>query len=259
MQKNEPSVLPHKVACGDCTLFQLCLPVGMDPPDLARLEGIIQRRRPLQRGEFVFRMGEGFHSIYAVRSGSVKTFVLTEDGREQVTGFHLPGELLGLDAISGEVHPCTARALETASLCEIPFDQLETLWAVIPALPRQLMRVMGKEILHDQTLLMLMSKKNAEERLAAYLLNLSMRFGRRGYSLRDYNLSMSRSDIGNYLGLAVETVSRIFTRFQDEGVLSVQRKHVQLLDLERLKALAGALDRGADPTAFSGKPAADLG
>ncbi len=259
MQKNEPSVLPHKVACSDCTLFQLCLPVGMDASDLARLDGIIQRRRPLQRGEFAFRMGEDFHSIYAVRSGSVKTFILTEDGREQVTGFHLPGELLGLDAISGEAHPCTARALETASLCEIPFDQLETLWTVIPALPRQLMRVMGKEILHDQTLLMLMSKSNAEERLAAYLLNLSMRFGRRGYSVREYNLSMSRSDIGNYLGLAVETVSRIFTRFQDEGVLSVQRKYVQLLDMERLKALAGALDHGTAPTAFSCLPAADLG
>lgn len=259
MQKNESSALSHKIACSDCTLFQLCLPVGMDATDLARLEGIIQRRRPLQRGEFVFRMGEGFHSIYAVSSGSVKTYILTEDGREQVTGFHLPGELLGLDAISGEVHPCTARALETTSLCEIPFDRLETLWAAIPALPRQVMRVMGQEILHDQTLLMLMSKKNAEERLAAYLLNLSMRFGRRGYSVREYNLSMSRSDIGNYLGLAVETVSRIFTRFQDEGVLSVQRKHVQLLDLERLKALAGAQDRGADSTTFSSQPAADLG
>lgn len=245
MQKNEPSVLPHKVACGDCTLFQLCLPVGMDPPDLARLEGIIQRRRPLQRGEFVFRMGEGFHSIYAVRSGSVKTFVLTEDGREQVTGFHLPGELLGLDAISGEVHPCTARALETASLCEIPFDQLETLWAVIPALPRQLMRVMGKEILHDQTLLMLMSKKNAEERLAAYLLNLSMRFGRRGYSLRDYNLSMSRSDIGNYLGLAKETVSRLFTRFERDGLLRFEARRFWVANSARLTELADRQDAPA--------------
>jgi CRP/FNR family transcriptional regulator len=250
MQKNESSTLQRKVACKDCTLFQLCLPVGMDAPDLARLEGIIQRRRPLQRGEFVFRMGERFRSIYAVSSGSVKTYILTEDGREQVTGFHLPGELLGLDAISAEVHPCTARALETTSLCEIPFESLEVLWTMIPTLPRQIMRVMGNEILHDQTLLMLMSKKNAEERLAAYLLNLSMRFGRRGYSLRDYHLSMSRSDIGNYLGLAVETVSRIFTRFQDEGVLSVQRKHVQLLDLDRLKVLAGALDRGADSLPF---------
>jgi CRP/FNR family transcriptional regulator, anaerobic regulatory protein len=259
MQKNEPSVLPHKIACGDCTLFQLCLPVGMDTADIARLERIIQRRRPLQRGDFVFRMGEDFHSIYAVSSGSVKTYILTEDGREQVTGFHLPGELLGLNAVSGAVHPCTARALETTSLCEIPFDQLETLWTVIPALPRRIMQVMGEEILHDQTLLMLMSKSNAEERLAAYLLNLSLRFGRRGYSVREYHLSMSRSDIGNYLGLAVETVSRIFTRFQDEGVLGVQRKHVQLLDIARLKVLAGALDDAAGPGAFSCRTAGDQG
>lgn len=259
MQKNQACALPHKLTCGDCTLFQLCLPIGMDATDIARLEGIIQRRRPLQRGDFVFRMGEGFQSIYAVSSGSVKTYILTEDGREQVTGFHLPGELLGLNAISTTVHPCTARALETTSLCEIPFDQLEALWTVIPVLPRRVMQVMGEEILHDQTLLMLMSKSSAEERLAAYLLNLSMRFGRRGYSVRDYNLSMSRTDIGNYLGLAVETVSRIFTRLQDDGILSVQRKHVQLLDLARLKVLAGALDDGASPVPAPGRHVADLG
>jgi CRP/FNR family transcriptional regulator len=228
-----------KVACKDCTLFQLCLPVGMDAPDLELLDSIIKRRRPLHRGDYLFRMGERFQSIYAVRSGSVKTYTLTEDGREQVTGFHLPGELVGLDALSDEQHPCAARALETASICEIPFDRLEELWARIPALPRQLLRVMGKEILHDQTLMMLLGKKNAEERLASYLLNLSARFGRRGFSAREYNLSMSRNDIANYLGLAVETVSRVFTRFQEDGVLAVQRKYVLIHDMERLRVLAG--------------------
>ena len=231
-----------KVACKDCSLFQLCLPVGMDEPDLELLETIIKRRRPLQRGDYLFRLGENFRSIYAVRSGSIKTYTLSDDGSEQVTGFHLPGELVGLDAISTEQHSCSARALETASVCEIPFDRLEELWGKIPSLPRQLLRVMSKEILHDQTLLMLLGKKAAEERLASYLLNLSWRFGRRGFSSREYNLSMSRNDIGNYLGLAVETVSRIFTRFQEEGVLTVQRKHVLLHDLDRLKVLAGSVD-----------------
>lgn len=227
-----------KVACKDCGLFQLCLPVGISGTDLDALDRIINRRRPVRRGEHLYQIGEPFEYIYAVRSGSVKTYTPTEDGHEQVTGFHLPGELLGLDAINVEYHPCAARALETSSVCEIPFEELESLSVRIPGLQHQLLKVMSREIHHDQSLLMLLGKKNAEERLAALLISLSERYRERGFSVLEFNLSMSRSDIANYLGLAVETVSRLFTRFQEEGVLTVQRKYIRILDLPRLHALA---------------------
>jgi len=197
-----------KVACKDCNLFQLCLPVGIDAKELEELDNIIKRRRPLKRGDHLFHVGTPFQSIYAVRSGSIKTYAPTEDGHEQVTGFHLPGELLGLDAINLEHHPCAAKALETTSLCEIPFDRLEELSTHLPSLQHQLLKIMSKEILHDQSLLMLLGKKSAEERLA------------------------------------VETVSRLFSRFQDEGLLNVQRKHVCITDLPQLRIIANAKGAG---------------
>lgn len=227
-----------KVACKDCNLFQLCLPVGIDVRELEELDNIIKRRRPIKRGEHLFHVGSPFQAIYAVRSGSIRTYAPTEDGLEQVTGFHLPGELLGLDAIHLKHHPCAAKALETTSICEIPFDRLEELSTRLPGLQHQLLTIMSKEILHDQSLLMLLGKKSAEERLAALLLSLSERYQRRGFSPTDFYLSMSRNDIGNYLGLAVETVSRLFSRFQEEGVLIVQRKHICIQDLPRLRHLA---------------------
>ena len=229
-----------KVACQNCSLFQLCLPVGLDRGDLELLDRIIKRRRPVHRGEHLFRAGEPFQSIYAVRSGSVKTYTVSEDGGEQVTGFHLPGELFGLDAINAGRHPCSAVALEATSVCEVPFDRLEELGEDVPSLPRQMLRVMSKTILHDQTLLAYLSKKTAEERLAGFLCSLSHRFSQRGFSAREFNLSMSRIDIGNYLALAEATVSRVFTRFQEQHLLSVVRKHVRLHDLDRLRELAGA-------------------
>ncbi len=229
-----------KVACKDCNLFQLCLPVGIDAKELEELDSIIKRRRPVKRGEHLFRVGDPFQAIYAVRSGSIKTYTPTEDGHEQVTGFHLPGELLGLDAINLQHHPCAAKALETTSICEIPFDRLEELSMRLPSLQHQLLKILSKEILHDQSLLMLLGKKSAEERLAALLLSLSNRYLQRGFSPTDFYLSMSRNDIGNYLGLAVETVSRLFSRFQEEGLLSVQRKHVCITDLPRLREVANA-------------------
>lgn len=235
-----------RVACKDCNLFQLCLPVGIDAKELEELDSIIKRRRPVKRGEHLFRVGDPFQAIYAVRSGSIKTYTPTEDGHEQVTGFHLPGELLGLDAINLQHHPCAAKALETTSMCEIPFERLEELSMRLPSLQHQLLKIMSKEILHDQSLLMLLGKKSAEERLAALLLSLSTRYQQRGFSPSDFYLSMSRNDIGNYLGLAVETVSRLFTRFQDEGLLSVQRKHVRIIDLPRMRAIANAPNVQAD-------------
>ncbi len=229
----------NKVACNNCSLQQLCLPLGVNRQDLQQLDDIIRRRRPIPRGQHVFMGGDPFHSLFAIRSGSIKTYLLTEAGGEQITGFYLPGELVGLDAIDGGLHPCSARALETSGLCEIPFDMLEVVVEKIPGLARQLMRLMSREIQADEHLLTLLGKRTAEERVAAFLINLSTRFKERGFSHHEFLLSMSRIDIGNYLGLAVETVSRIFTRFQNQGFVLIDHKHVKLTNELALRQLAG--------------------
>jgi CRP/FNR family transcriptional regulator len=229
-----------KVACQECSLNEICLPVGIEQQDLDQLDSIIDRKRPLSRGDHLFRVGDSFQSLYAIRSGSLKTYATSEDGQEQVMGFHLPGELVGLDAIADGNHPLAAKALETTSVCEIPFDDLESLSTRLPDLQRQLLRVMSQEIREDEQNMVILGQKSAEERLAAFLIGLSDRFRRRGFSATQFNLSMSRSDIGNYLGLALETVSRLFTRFQNEGLLRVDRKHIELLDVERLCVFSGA-------------------
>ena len=238
VQPNIVNLAEFKAACQSCNLFQLCLPMGIADRELVLLDKIIRRRRPLKRGEYLYQQGHTFQAIYAVRTGSIKTSTTTHDGSEMVTGFHLPGELLGLDAICNEIHPCAAVALESCTVCELPYDHLERLNEHLPGLQQQLTKMLSREILSGQALLALLSKRSAEERLAALLLNLSARFRRRGYSGSEFILSMSRTDIGNYLGLAVETVSRMFTRFQEQGLIDVRRKHVVILDLRALHDLA---------------------
>ena len=226
-----------RVACKNCSLSSLCLPMGLTQEDVDRLDEIVKRARPLHRGDFLFREGDRFNSLYVVKTGSVKTFAPSPEGGEQVLGFHLPGEIIGLDAIDKDMHACSARVLETSAICEIPFVRLEELTTSIPSLQHQMYRLLSKEIGQDTDMLLLLGKKNAEERLAAFLLSLSQRLHKRGLSPSDFYLSMSRHEIGNYLGLAVETVSRLFTRFQDDGLMRVDRKHIQLLDLPALTAL----------------------
>jgi CRP/FNR family transcriptional regulator len=226
-----------RVACKNCTLTDLCLPMGLAPEDIERLDNIVKRSRPLHRGDYLFRNGERFRSLYVVKTGSVKTYAPSAEGGEQVLGFHLPGEIIGLDAIEKDAHVCSARVLETSAICEVPFARFEELSSSIPSLQHQMYRLLSKEIGHDTEMLMLLGKKSAEERLAAFLVSMSRRLHARGLSATDFYLSMSRHEIGNYLGLAVETVSRLFTRFQDEGLLNVDRKHIQLLDLDALEAI----------------------
>lgn len=241
----------RKVECRDCALFQLCLPVGVDQADLDLLDRIIKRRRPVKRGEYLYRAGDAFESIYAVKSGSFKTSYFTEEGREQVTGLYLPGELFGMDAINSGRYCCSAVALERSSVCEIPFDRLEELGAQIPSLMRQTVRIMSKEILRDKHTMQI-AKNSAPGRLAAFLLGLSERFRERGFAAQDFRLGMSRVDIGNYLGLADETVSRLFTRFQEEGLLAVERRHIRLLDLPRLQAVARGQSERASSRVYIG-------
>lgn len=230
---------PMSQSCSDCSLQHLCLPVGISKSDIRLLDHIIKRRYVLPRDGHVLRLGDPFRMLYAIRSGSVKTYILTESGGEQITGFYLPGELIGLDAMTSARHPCGARALETSSICEIPFEHLEKLASTIPALGKQLLRRMSREILLNEELLVLLGKRSSEERLAAFLISLSNRFKERGLSSHEFNLSMSRTDIANYLGLAAETLSRLLTRFQRSGLIFIQNKHMRLENLACLRELAG--------------------
>jgi CRP/FNR family transcriptional regulator, anaerobic regulatory protein len=242
LQKKIIDLQSIKVACDECSLHQLCLPRSIEGTDLEKLDQIIERKRPLKRNEHLFQIGSSFSSIYVVRSGSLKTYSPTIDGQEQVTGFHLPGELLGLDAIGKGKHPCAAKALETTSVCEVPFEHLEGLTQELPTLQHQLLRLMSKEIFDDQELMLLLGKKTAEARLSAFLLSISLRFKQRGFSSFEFYLSMSRNDIANYLGLAVETVSRMFTRFQEDGIITAERKHIVINDREKMQEIAGISD-----------------
>lgn len=240
--KNKVIDMSHvKVACGDCSLRNLCLPLGLNRDEMSRLDQIIKRPRPIQREQFLYRSGDEFRSIYVVRSGSIKTFTTTKIGEQQVTGFHLPGEIVGLDGVSSDYYGCSAQALEMTSLCQVPFNRLEELSSLLPGLQHQLHRLMSKELLADQEVLLQLGKMSAEERLAAFLINLSTRSSRRGYSPYEFNISMTRTDIGNYLGLAVETISRQFTHFQDLGYLQAARKHIKILDLDALRKIIGEL------------------
>ncbi|KRW59976.1 fumarate/nitrate reduction transcriptional regulator Fnr [Pseudomonas sp. TTU2014-080ASC] len=229
----------HQAHCKDCSLATLCLPLSLNLEDMDALDEIVKRGRPLKKGEFLFRQGDAFNSVFAVRAGALKTFSLSDAGDEQITGFHLPSELVGLSAMDSEIYPVSAVALETTSVCEIPFERLDELALQLPMLRRQLMRIMSREIRDDQQMMLLLSKKTADERIATFLVNLSARFRARGFSANQFRLSMSRNEIGNYLGLAVETVSRVFTRFQQNKLLEAEGKEVRILDPIELCSLAG--------------------
>jgi CRP/FNR family transcriptional regulator len=226
-----------KTACSNCNLRELCLPFGLDDHELERLDSLISNRRRVKKGDSLYQVGENFTAIYAIRSGFFKTDVLMEDGRDQVTGFQMAGELLGLDGISTEQHTCNAVALEDSEICAIPFVQMETLSREIHSLQHHFHKVMSREIVRDHGVMMLLGTMRAEERLAAFLLNLSQRFTARGYSHSDFNLRMTREEIGSYLGLKLETVSRAFSRFQEEGHIAVQQKHIRILNVTGLKAM----------------------
>jgi len=228
-----------KVACEECTLRELCLPLGLDGADLSSLGTIIKRTRKLKKGEFLYRVGDQLTSLYAVSTGSVKTCELSANGQIQITGFHLAGELVGVDGISSERHHCDAVALEPSELCELPFADLEEVAHQVPSLQHQMFKLLSREIVQDGELLLMVGKMNAEERLATCLLSFSQRYTRLGLSGTQFRLSMSRQDLGDYLGLALETVSRLFSRFQDEGLLHIEGRNVEITDLPGLSAIAG--------------------
>lgn len=226
-----------KATCAQCNLLELCLPFGMSETEINRLDELVGARRKVKRNQHLYRSGEGFEAIYAIRTGSFKTDVLLEDGREQVTGFQMTGEMLGLDGIGTGQHACNAVALEDSEVCVIAYDKLEELSRKVEGLQHQFHKVMSKEIVRDHGVMLLLGSMRAEERLAAFLLNLSQRFTARGFSPAEFHLRMTRDEIGSYLGLKLETVSRAFSRFQDGGFISVQQKHIRIVDLDGLRKL----------------------
>ena len=224
--------------CDHCTLRQLCLPAGIGAEDLRRLDSIVKRRRPITREQRLFRAGDPLQAVYVTRDGAFKTVVTNEEGEEQIIGFHLPGELIGLDALGSGVHRCEAIALATANVCEVPFAELAGVAAQIPGLQQQLLRVIGQSVNRDQDHLDILARRQASERIALFLHGLTERYRHIGESATSIKLPMSREDIARFLGLALETVSRGFTRLQDDGVISVIGRRIEILDLSELDRLA---------------------
>ena len=231
-----------KVTCALCSLSELCLPRGMGQEALDKLENIVQRASPLQKGEVLFREGDEFRGLYAVRAGLIKVFATTDDGEEQIIGFFLPGEMLGLDAVEHHIHACSAVALETSSYCSVPFSELSEICKEIPELQNQLFRIMSRELSSENKMLLTLGKKNSEERVATFLLTISIRYHQLGYSKNEFKLTMSRQEIGNYLGITFETVSRIFSRLQRNGIIKVNRKAIKIIDMVALKSLVSGCD-----------------
>lgn len=226
-----------KVSCTQCSLRELCFTSGMNQTELNDMEQVVEQARPLHKHDYLFRNGDEAVAIYAVRSGCVKTVTESASGEEQIVGFHLPGELLGLDGFADETHSCYAQALETSSVCELPLSRLESLCMQLPSLQRQMRRIMGKEVSSDHKQLLLLGKMSSEARVASFLLSLSTRMQERQWKADEFNLGMPRQDIANYLGMAVETISRIFAHLQSEGVIEVDRRHITICDMDKLKSM----------------------
>jgi len=231
-----------RISCGNCRLNTICLPISLHIDDIDRLNNIVQRSKPLQKGEYLYRAKDEFDSVFAIRSGAVKAVNISEAGNEQVTGFYLPGEVVGLDGLAGDIYTNSVIALETSSVCEIPFNRLEELSLQIPSLQRHFFQLMSREITQEQQVITLLSKSSAEARIASLLLSISARNGRRNLSTNNFILPMSRTDIGNFLGLTIETVSRIFTRLQKNNAIAVDKKEITITDMDSLQFIAKGTD-----------------
>ena len=229
-----------KVACSNCNLRELCMPVDLSPADLERIDTLVGTRRKISRGESLYHNGEAFDSLFAIRTGFFKTSVTLEDGREQVSGFQMAGEIMGLDGIVSDHHTCDAVALENAEVCVMPFEKIEELSREVNALQHHVHKIMSREIVREHGVMMMLGSMRAEERLAAFLLNLTTRLHARGFSRSELVLRMTREEIGSYLGLKIETVSRTFSKLVEDGVLEVKQKNLRILQPETLRDLVNA-------------------
>jgi CRP/FNR family transcriptional regulator len=226
-----------KVSCSNCNMRELCMPIGLSDTELQRIDDVIGTRRKVKRNESLFRNGGKFTALYAIRTGFFKTSVATEDGRDQVTSFQMAGEIMGLDGIVSDFHSCDAIALEDAEVCVMPFDKIEALSREVNSLQHHVHKVMSREIVREHGVMLMLGSMRAEERLAAFLLNLVQRLNARGFSQSELVLRMTREEIGSYLGLKLETVSRTFSKFVEDGTLEVNQRHVRILDTEGLQRL----------------------
>ncbi|MDM0021611.1 fumarate/nitrate reduction transcriptional regulator Fnr [Variovorax saccharolyticus] len=229
-----------KVACSNCNLRELCMPVGLAPGELQRIDDLVATRRKVKRRETLFRNGEPFTSLYAIRTGVFKTRVASEDGRDQVTGFQMAGEIIGLDGIVNDQHTCDAVALEDSEVCVMPFDRIEELSREVTALQRHVHQIMSREIVREHGVMLLLGSMRAEERLAAFLLNLVQRLHARGFSRSELVLRMTREEIGSYLGLKLETVSRTLSKFAAEGMVEVEQRNVRIVDPDALRRIVNS-------------------
>jgi CRP/FNR family transcriptional regulator len=218
---------------------ELCLPIGLTTDEMRQFDALVTHRTKVRRRDTLYRSGEPFHALYAIQIGSLKTTVLAEDGREQVTGYHILGEIIGFDGIANDRHGAAAMALEDTEVCAMPFVGIEDLARIVPVLQHKLHQIMSNQIRRDQGVMLALGSMRASERLAMFLLNLADRYRRRGYSSTEYTLRMTREEIGSYLGLKLETVSRLFSRFQNEGLIQVQGRSVKVLDAVGLKGIVG--------------------
>lgn len=225
--------------CSTCLLGSFCLPVGLSVEDATKVDTLVDKHVRLKKGEILYRQGDAQDAVYGIRFGTLKTQTALSDGREQITGFHLPGEIVGLDGLNDQHQQSTALALEDSEACVIPITELESLARSLPSLQQQFHRILSREISQDHNHLLSLGSMRSEERLANFLLNLAQRYSMRGYSGQEFNLRMSREDIGSYLGMKIETVSRLFSRFSEAGVLQINLRQVKLLDVEALNEIAG--------------------
>lgn len=235
---NKSCVEQQHIHCQNCSISELCLPFSLNNKELETLDNIIDRKLPIQKGEQLFNVGQPMNALYAIRSGTFKTYTIDKHGEEQITGFHLAGDLLGFDAIANAEHPSFAKALETSMICEIPYHTLDNLSNTMPKLKKQILRMMSTEIREDHEMLTLLNRKNAEQRLATFFSTLSSRYHARGLSASEFRLSMTRSDIGNYIGLTVETISRLLNRFDKNGLIAVNGKLITIVNIEKLNECA---------------------
>lgn len=225
--------------CSVCVLGQFCLPVGISASDIAKIDTLVKDRVHLQKGEALYRYGDPLNAVFSVRFGTLKTEYGLEDGRQQVIGFHLPGDILGLDGIGDGHYQSEAIALEESEVCIIRYAAFEDLARQIPVLQQQFHRILSRELTQDQRHLLSLGSLRAEERLAAFLLNLSQRLAARGYQDNQFDLRMSRVEIGSYLGIQIETVSRMLSRFAESGLIQIKQRHIKLIDMDGLYELAG--------------------
>lgn len=228
-----------RASCANCSMQRMCMPTGLDDQDIDRIADVVEDRRRVARDDTLYKPGQQFKSLYAVRYGHLKTFQINAAGAAQITGFQMAGEMLGMEAIGAGRHSGETVALEDTEVCEIPFSRLEELLVKVPGYMRHFHRTMSQEITRDQSVMLLLGGMKAEQRFAVFLTNLAARYAARGYSPLEFGLRMSREDIGNYLGLTIESISRLITRFNKLGWVKIDKRQVTILDLETLKAIAG--------------------